>query len=211
MTKEEFIIELQKLNIVLTEKQLNKLEKFYELLIEWNNKINLTTITNKEDVYLKHFYDSLTIVKAVALTQEKTLCDVGTGAGFPGIVLKICYPNLKITLLDALEKRVTYLNDIIKKLNLKDIKALHERGEFHKGKYDIVTARAVANMEKLITYTMPLVNKDGLFVAMKGNISKELTQEVTSKIEKKYHIVKIEEFTLPKEESIRSLVIIKNK
>ena len=159
MTKEEFIIELQKLNIILTNEQLNKLDIFYELLIEWNNKINLTTIISKEDVYLKHYYDSLTLIKVTDLTQKKTLCDVGTGAGFPGIVLKIVFPNLNITLLDALEKRVIYLNDIIKKLDLKDIKALHERGEFHKEKYDIVTARAVANMEKLITYTMPLVKK----------------------------------------------------
>ena len=150
MTKEEFIIALQNLNIFLTEKQLEQLDKFYELLVEWNNKINLTTITNKEDVYLKHYYDSITLIKVVDLTEEKTLCDVGSGAGFPGIVLKIVFPNLNITLLDALEKRVKYLNTIIDKLSLKNIKALHERGEFHKEKYDIVTARAVENIEKLI-------------------------------------------------------------
>lgn len=204
MTREEFIEELSKLNIILTEEQLAKLDKFYELLITWNNKINLTTITKKEDVYLKHFYDSLTLVKAVDLTKIKTLCDVGTGAGFPGIVLKIVFPNIDITLLDALEKRIIYLNDIIKKLDLKKIRALHERGEFHKTKYDLVTARAVANFDKLVTYTMPLVKKDGLMVAMKGDLSKE-------NLPKKYKILQIIEFKLPKENSTRSLVVMTNK
>ena len=106
MNREEFIEELSKLGIVLTKEQEVKLEKFYNLLIEWNQKINLTRIVEKEDVYLKHFYDSLTIVKTINLNKIETLCDVGTGAGFPGIVLKIVYPNLKITLVDSLLKRV---------------------------------------------------------------------------------------------------------
>ena len=107
MNKEEFILELQKINIKLTNHQLQQLEKFYNLLIMWNKKINLTAITSKEEVYLKHFYDSLTIIKAIDLQSVKTLCDVGTGAGFPGIVLKIAFPHLKVTLLDSLQKRVT--------------------------------------------------------------------------------------------------------
>ena len=211
MTKEEFITELAKLNISLTDKQLAQLETFYTLLIEWNDKINLTTITTKKEVYLKHFYDSLTLIKVVDLTKNLTLCDVGSGAGFPGIVLKIVFPNLNITLLDALQKRVTYLNDIITKLSLTDIRAIHERGEFHKEKYDIVTARAVANIEKLVTYTMPLVKKEGIFIAMKGNISEELNEEVKNKLSSKYKIVNIETFTLPMENSTRSLVVMKNK
>lgn len=211
MTKEEFIKELEKINIVLTEIQLEKLDKFYNLLIEWNEKINLTRITKKEDVYLKHFYDSLTITKVVDLEKEKTLCDVGTGAGFPGIVLKIAYPNLKITLIDSLQKRVNYLNEIIKELDLKDIKAIHTRGEDYKEKFDVVTARAVANIEKLLKYTMHLVKKEGKFIAMKGNIEEELTKSVENKINKKYKVEKIEKFQLPKEESLRSLVVIKNK
>ena len=113
MNKELFIKELKKLNIEITEDQLQKLNKFYELLVEWNEKINLTRITKKEDVYLKHFYDSLTITKVINLNEVETLCDIGTGAGFPGVVLKIMYPNLKITLVDALQKRVNYLNEII--------------------------------------------------------------------------------------------------
>ena len=106
MNKEEFIIALKELNIILTEEQLNQLNKFYNLLIEWNEKINLTRITEEKEVYLKHFYDSLTISKVIDLSTKETLCDVGTGAGFPGIVLKILFPNLKITLIDSLQKRV---------------------------------------------------------------------------------------------------------
>lgn len=211
MTREEFIEALEKINIELTQNQLEQLEQFYNLLIEWNEKINLTRIIEKNDVYLKHFYDSLTITKVVNLDDYETLCDVGTGAGFPGIVLKIVYPNLKITLVDSLQKRVNYLNDVIEKLNLKDIKAIHERGENIKEKYDIVTARAVANIEKLLGYTMHLVNKNGELIAMKGNIEEELNESVQKKIKKKYNIVKIEGFSLPIENSKRSLVVIKNK
>ena len=107
MTKEEFILAVQDLGISLTEQQVSQLEKFYQLLISWNEKMNLTRITDVEDVYLKHYYDSLTLLKAVDLSQVSTLCDVGTGAGFPGIVLKIVFPNLKVTLVDSLQKRVT--------------------------------------------------------------------------------------------------------
>ena len=211
MNREEFINELKKINIELTEEKLNKLEKFYNLLVEWNKKINLTRIIEKQEVYLKHFYDSLTITKVVDLTNTETLCDVGTGAGFPGIVLKIVYPNLKVTLIDSLLKRVNYLNEIIKELELENIVVIHTRAEDHREKYDVVTARAVANIEKLLKYTMHLVKKDGLFVAMKGNIEEELSKNIQNKINRKYEIYKIEKFLLPKEDSMRSLVVIKNK
>lgn len=211
MNKEEFLQALLELNITLTSHQQFQLNKFYQLLIEWNKKINLTRITQEEDVYLKHFYDSLTIVKAVDLSKKETLCDVGSGAGFPGIVLKIVFPNLKVTLIDSLQKRVNYLNSIIKELDLTDIEAIHSRGEDYKQKFDIVTARAVANIEKLLTYTMHLVSKDGMFIAMKGNIDAELTKSVIEKINKKYDLVTVNRFYLPKEKSNRSLVIIKNK
>lgn len=211
MNKELFINSLKELNIEVTEEKINKLDKFYELLIDWNNKINLTRIVEKEEVYLKHFYDSLTIVKEVNLNEINTLCDVGTGAGFPGIVLKIFYPHLKITLVDSLLKRVNYLNTIIKDLELNDIVAIHARGEDVKEKFDIVTSRAVANIEKLVTYTMHLTNKNGKLVALKGDIDKELTEDVKRKLERKYIIEKINKFELPIEESQRSLVILKNK
>lgn len=211
MTKEEFLLELEKLGITLTSYQQEQLKKFYHLLISWNEKINLTRITSENEVYLKHFYDSLTITKVIDLNKINTLCDVGTGAGFPGIVLKIVYPNLKITLVDALQKRVNYLNEIIKELDLSDIVAIHSRGEDLKEKYDVVTARAVANITKLLNYTMHLVEENGVFIAMKGNITEELTPAVQKAISKKYSIEKIEEFSLPYENSQRSLVVIKNK
>ena len=211
MNKELFIEELKKLDIEITEDQLSKLNKFYKLLIEWNEKINLTRITEKEEVYLKHFYDSLTITKVIDLTKVNTLCDIGTGAGFPGVVLKIMYPNLKITLIDSLQKRVNYLNIIIKELELKDIEAIHSRGEDYKGNFDVVTSRAVANIEKLVNYTMHLLSKKGIFIAMKGNVEEELNEQVLKKLSKKYAIENIIKFKLPLENSDRSLVIMKNR
>lgn len=211
MNKELFVEELRKINVNITEQQLEKLELFYTLLIEWNEKINLTRIVEKEEVYLKHFYDSLTIAKVIDLSKVETLCDIGTGAGFPGVVLKILYPNLKITLVDALQKRVNYLNEIIKIMDLDNIVAIHKRGEELKEKYDVVTSRAVANIEKLLTYTMHLVSKNGVMIAMKGNIEEELTKEVEAKINKKYNIIEVNKFLLPIENSKRSLVVIKNK
>ena len=211
MNKEEFVQSLKDLNIEITEDQLSKLDQFYHLMLEWNEKINLTRITVEEDVYLKHFYDALTINKVVDLKEVNTLCDVGTGAGFPGIVVKIVFPQLKVTLIDSLQKRVNYLNSIIKELDLKDIEAIHTRGEDYKGNFDVVTSRAVANIEKLVNYTMHLVSKNGVFVAMKGNIEEELTKEVKRKLETKYQIIEVESFLLPKEKSTRSLVVMKNK
>ena len=211
MNKEEFVEALKKLNINITEKQLNQLEKFYNILIEENKKINLTRIIEKEDVYLKHFYDSLTIVKEIDLNKIETLCDVGTGAGFPGIVLKIVYPNLKVTLIDSLLKRVNYLNETIKKLDLQDIKAIHTRSEDYKEQFDLVTAREVASLEKLIPWCIHLVKKDGNFIAMKANVDKEL--ENIDKILNKYSfkIEKINRFLLPTENSNRSLIVISKK
>lgn len=211
MNKEEFVEECKKININITNKQLIKLEKFYHLMIEWNKKINLTRITEEKEVYLKHFYDSLTLNKVIDLKKIKTLCDIGTGAGFPGIVLKIIFPNIKITLIDSLQKRVNYLNEIIKELELENIEAIHTRGENYQGEFEVVTSRAVANIEKLVNYTMHLVSKNGVFIAMKGNLESELNQQVRKKIERKYIIKKQEEFILPKEGSRRTLLILKNR
>lgn len=211
MNKEQFIEECRKININITKEQLEKLDKFYRLMIEWNEKINLTRITNEEDVYLKHFYDSLTLNMVVNLNEVDTLCDVGTGAGFPGIVLKIVFPNLRVTLIDSLQKRVNYLNIIIKELQLENIKAIHSRGEDYKGSFQIVTSRAVANIEKLVNYTMHLVSKNGKFIAMKANIDEELTDKVKENLKKKYILLDIKQFKLPVEKSIRSLVVLKNK
>ena len=209
---EEFKKEVESLGLTVTEERLNKLEIIYDTLIETNKTMNLTRITDKEEVYIKHFYDSLTLAKIYDLSKAKTLCDVGTGAGFPGLILKIFYPNLKITLIDALQKRVNYLNNLIEKLNLKDIKAYHIRAEdlIKQGKkYDIVTARAVASLPKLLSWTMPLVNDKGSFLVMKGNVEEELieSQKIISK--NNFIINKKETFDLPNNKGFRTLLEIR--
>ena len=212
MNKEEFIEELEKLGITPTPRQLEQLEKYYELLVEWNNKINLTRIIEKEDVYLKHFYDSLTISKVVDLNKYSTLLDFGTGAGFPGIVLKIMYPELEITLVDSLNKRIIFLNEVIKELKLEKITAKHERVEnLDKKHYDIVTTRAVANLEKLIVYTKDLIDDTTLFIPLKANVDEEITSTQKELNKNKLEILKREEFYLPKENSLRNILVICKK
>ena len=213
---EEILVENKdEVCVPLSAETILSFRKYAEMLKEKNKVMNLTSITDDEGIALKHFIDSLTIASYVDEEQSKikgrkvSLIDVGTGAGFPGVVLKIVFPNLKITLVDSLQKRVNYLNEIIKELKLQDIEAIHSRGEDYKGEFDVVTSRAVANIEKLVDYTMHLVSKNGVFVAMKGNIDKELTESVAKKINKKYRIIKLEKFTLPIENSERSLVVIK--
>lgn len=209
MNKEEFIKELTKLNITIDNNKLNMLEKYYNLLIEENNKYNLTSITNKEDVYLKHFYDSITISKIIDLDNE-SLLDIGTGAGFPGIVLKIIYPNLKVTLLDSTLKKCNFLNLVITKLNLKDITVINERAEIYsknvREKYDVVTSRAVAPLKHLLEYSIPTLKVNGYYIAMKSDISKELIG--INKYEDKLNIKETDRisFTLPKENSLRTLI-----
>ena len=215
MNKEEFIKELKKINIMLSNKQLEQLDIYYKLLMEWNNKINLTRITLEKDVYLKHFYDSLTLSKAIDLRKDFTLCDVGTGAGFPGIVLKIVFPNLNITLVDALLKRTNFLNEVIKELGLKNIKAIHTRAEdyarLHGEEFDIVTCRAVSKLSNLLLYCAPLMKKNGYFIAMKANCEEEIKESLSILKRKQLKIENIIEFNLPIENSHRTIICIKNK
>ena len=213
MTKDIFIEELKKLNVNLNDEQMLQLDKYYNLLIEWNNKINLTAITQKEDVYLKHFYDSITLIKAYDLNKKISLCDVGTGAGFPGIVLKICFPNIEVTLIDALEKRIKFLNEIIDELNLKNIVAIHSRIEEYakenREKFDIVTSRAVAKLNILNELCIPLVKINGYFIPMKASIDKELEEAEKSLLKLDSKVENIISFLLPIENSNRNLIIIK--
>lgn len=209
MNKEKFIEELLKLHIEISDIQLEKLEKYYEILERENKLYNLTAIIEKESVFLKHFYDSLTIVKIIDLNNE-SLCDLGTGAGFPGMVLKIIFPNLKVTLIDATLKKCNFLEKVIKELKLENIKVINARVEeyakIEREKYDIVTARAVAPLKHLLEYGVPLLKVNGTFVAMKGNINEELNgiENYENKLKIKQN--KRIDFQLPIENSNRTLI-----
>ena len=212
MDKNEFIQEINKLGIQLTDEQLHQLDKYYQLLVEWNKVMNLTGITEEKEVYLKHFYDSLTIAKVIDLTKEKSLCDVGSGAGFPGMVLKIVFPNLKVTLVDSLNKRIKFLTEVANELNLKDIALVHARAEdFAKNnreKFDVVTARAVAPINVLLEYCLPLIKVGKYFIALKGNISQEIILLNNSLTKIGGKLINSQEFLLPIENSNRSLLVI---
>lgn len=216
MTESNFVLELSKLGIEINEKQKNQFQRYYELLVEWNEKINLTAITEKEAVYLKHFYDSATIIKSIDLSTVESLCDIGTGAGFPGIVLKILFPNLEVTLIDALEKRIKFLNIVIDELGLEKINTIHARSEEY-GKtnreiFDVVTARAVAPLPILIEYCVPLVKEHGYFIPLKANISQEILESKGAIAKLELSILEKIEFELPIEKSHRTIIkFIKNK
>ena len=211
MDRELFISEVKKLNIDLTEVMLKQLDKYYQLLVEWNEKINLTAITEEKDVYLKHFYDSLTLCKVIDLNDEDSLCDIGTGAGFPGIVLKICFPHLKLTLVDALNKRINFLQLVCNELNLDNVVCVHARAEEYALKnrdlFDVVTARAVAPLNILLEYSIPLVKKSKYFIALKGN--EDINESSNALKVLNCKIVDENKFLLPLENSNRTIIKIK--
>lgn len=211
MNINEFVKNLKEINIDINDEQLKQLELYYESLIEWNEKINLTRITEKEDVYLKHFFDSATINKIINLNDIETFCDLGTGAGFPGIVIKILFPNINITLVDSLNKRIVFLNEVIKQLGLKKINTIHSRIEDfareNRNKYDLVTARAVAPLNILLEYALPIVKKDKYFLAMKANAEEELKNANNAMKVMSAKLLKKEIFLLPFEESNRTLLL----
>ncbi len=212
MSEKDFIDKVKELGIDLNKEQLANLNTYYELLVSWNEKMNLTAITNKEDVYLKHFYDSLTLTKVIDLNKEESLCDIGTGAGFPGLVLKICFPHLKVTLLDSLNKRLIFLKEVINVLGLKDVTLVHERAEEYALKnrevFDVVTARAVASLNILLEYSIPLVKENKYFIALKGK--EENTNSNALNI-LKAKIIDTKVITLPYEESIRTIIKVQKK
>lgn len=208
MNKEQFINELKKININISVDTLSKLDEYYHLLVEENKKYNLTAITEESQVYLKHFFDSLSIVKIIDLNNQYLL-DIGTGAGFPGLVLKIVFPNLKIDLLDSTNKRCLFLQKVINKLELKDINVINARAEEYakdnREKYDIVTSRAVAPLKHLLEYSIPSLKVNGNFISLKSNIDEEI-KNINNYYNKLYlskeEIIK---FKLPFENSLRTL------
>ena len=212
MNQEQFIASLQKQGIILSEKQIQQFELYYTTLIEWNQKMNLTAITQKEDVYLKHFYDSLTISFDYPLDQQ-SLCDIGAGAGFPSIPLKIVYPNLKITIVDSLTKRITFLKHLANVLELENVTAISARAEEYAKDYresfDIVTARAVARLNILDELCLPLVKINGDFITLKGLKAQEELKEAKAGIEKLGgKVTKEIDFTLTDENDHRSNIYI---
>lgn len=168
--------------IELTENQQRQFQTYFQMLVEWNEKMNLTSITEEHEVYLKHFYDSIALSFYTDLTQTQTICDIGAGAGFPSIPLKIIYPNLKITIVDSLNKRIHFLNQLAEALDLENVSFVHDRAEIYgkgdyRASYDIVTARAVARLSVLSELCLPLVKKGGQFIALKSAKGEEELEE----------------------------------
>ena len=211
----QFLSDLEKLNITLSDKQIEQFMKYYELLVEWNSFMNLTAITEFDEVCKKHFVDSVSLIKAMDLSKELSVIDIGTGAGFPGIPLKIVFPNLKITLLDSLNKRIKFLDTVIEELALANINTLHGRAEdFAKpGKlretYDLCVSRAVANLSTLSEYCLPYVKVGGFFISYKS----EKIDEESEAAKKAISILggKVKDqvaFTLPDSDIYRNLYMI---
>ena len=194
MNKEEFIYECKKINIIIDDKIIDKLEKYIKLLIIWNEKFNLTTIIEEKDIFLKHFYDSLCLAKAVDLNDKK-ICDFGTGAGFPGMVIAIVFNNSNITLIESNSKKVMFLNEVKKELKLKNVEIVNDRTENYARKnreiYDIVTCRAVSALSIILELSVAILKVNGLFVPLKANVeeellkSKEIINRLNYKLEEK--------------------------
>lgn len=212
-----------KINIEISDDQIDCFEKYYELLIEKNKVMNLTAITDKEDVIVKHFIDSIALIpyltdKGININNELKIIDIGTGAGFPGLPLKIMMPDVKFTLLDSLNKRVSFLNEVIDELKLKDIEALHGRAEDYasdnkyREKYDICVSRAVANLSTLSEYCIPFVKEDGYFISYKAGESEEEINNSKNAIKiLGGKINKVEEFVLPGTDASRVFVFIRKQ
>lgn len=174
--------QLSEHGITLTAKQQQQFQTYYDMLVSWNDKMNLTSITEEHEVYLKHFYDSIATSFYTNLTKELTICDVGAGAGFPSIPLKIIFPNLKVTIVDSLNKRIHFLNQLAEALELDNVSFVHDRAETYgkgdyRASYDIVTARAVARLSVLSELCLPLVKKGGHFIALKSSKGEEELEE----------------------------------
>jgi len=212
----QFKSDLKELGVVLSDNQVNQFLKYYELLVEWNEFMNLTSITEYDEVMKKHFVDSISLIKTFDVSKSVSVIDVGTGAGFPGLALKIAFPNLQITLLDSLNKRIKFLDEVILQLGLTGIETVHGRAEdFAKPgklreKYDLCVSRAVANLTSLSEYCIPFVKVGGEFISYKSekmNEEMENAKKAISILGGKFD--RCEEFILPESDIYRNLVAIK--
>ncbi|MCA0984895.1 16S rRNA (guanine(527)-N(7))-methyltransferase RsmG [Halobacillus yeomjeoni] len=218
MDTNTFLKALKEQGIELNDNQLQQFQRYFEILVEWNEKMNLTAITDQEGVYLKHFYDSLTAAMYFDFSEPLRICDVGAGAGFPSLPLKIAFPHVKVTIVDSLKKRITFLNHLAHELGLDDVAFYHDRAEnfgknakFREG-YDLVMARAVARMSVLSELCLPLTSKGGHFMAMKGPGLAEELEDAKVAIQTVGGEVKdIHTFSLPEEESERNIAIIEKR
>lgn len=218
MLKEKIQEAFKKIDIELTDDQAANLLIYHEMLVEWNKVMNLTGITEFEEVLLKHFIDSVAVCQITDMSKVKTVMDVGTGAGFPGMPLKIVFPHLEVTLLDSLNKRIQFLNAVIDKLQLEGIHTIHGRAEdygrnpMYREQYDLCVSRAVANLSSLSEYCVPFIKVGGRFISYKAD---QVEEEVTlaAKAIKTLHCesASIEKITLPNSDLTRSFVIIKKK
>ena len=216
MNTEQFTKLLAEKGISLTPLQLEQYETYYETLVEWNEKMNLTAITEKEDVYLKHFFDSVSAGFYFNFDQSLHVCDVGAGAGFPSIPIKIAFPKIHVTIVDSLNKRINFLEHLAAQLKLEHVRFIHDRAETfgqeprHREAYDVVTARAVARMSVLSELCLPLVKMGGTFIAMKGSSGKEELHAGEKAISLLGGLLEeTHSFSLPFEESERNIFIIK--
>lgn len=221
-SRELFVKRLNQLNITLSDEQIGMFDEYYHILYEQNQYMNLTAITDYDDVLLKHYIDCLAVNVVpnfhdlICQKQNVRVIDVGTGAGFPGIPLKIAFPDLQIDLLDSLNKRINFLNHVIENLNLKNINAFHGRAEDfannvnHREKYDLCVSRAVANLTTLSEYCLPFIKKDGLFIALKsGEIKEELKSSQNAVDILGGTILEVIPYILPESDIERSFVVIK--
>lgn len=216
VNKEKFLNEkFRNLDIQLSDIQISQFIEYYEILISWNKVMNLTGITEYEEVVEKHFIDSLTIVNKMKLSDVNSVIDIGTGAGFPGIPLKIVYPHLKVTLLDSLNKRIKFLNEVIKKLELQCIETIHGRAEdfakqnIYREQYDLCVSRAVANLSTLSEYCLPYVKVGGCFIPYKsGDVDQEIVDSKNAISILGGKVKEIYKFELPETDIKRSLIVI---
>lgn len=210
MNKEEFINECKKINIIIDEDIFEKLYNYKDLLIEWNKKFNLTTIVNEKDIFLKHFFDSIMITKYAELNNKK-ICDFGTGAGFPGMVIAILFPKSSVTLLESNKKKTIFLEEVKNNLKLNNVTIINERAEIY-GKtnrelFDIVTCRAVSNLNIILELSISLLKINGLFIPLKASVDEELNESKEKMNKLGYKLIKKNEYILPIEQSKRTILI----